>query len=236
MVSNLTGLVAQDWQHVGMKGRMGDTCAFFDSARVNFTADSGAAMEVVLDAIEANNRYFAGQRSSQDVESWTYQMCSEYFNFQIAAPGDPYNIVPTVITAESFWENTCARRFPGLMPPLDVNSSPPALYTGWDKNFSNVMFTTGLRDPWHQVGMVLIKGMVPGAPSHRRMTEDVPASNEVLAGDRVFGIVFEKGRHCSDLMAGSKNAQRSVDLFVKALKVWLPSFRPESGRSERASS
>lgn len=234
--NNLTGLVAQDWQHTGLEGRMGDTCASFHSARVNFTADSGAALEVVLDAIEANNRYFAEQQpmSPQDMESWTSQMCSEYFNFQTAAPEDPYNIMPTIVTAESFWENTCARRFFWLRQPVDVNSSPPALYTGWDKNFSNVMFTTGLIDPWHQVGMVPIKSFVPGAPTDRRMIEEVPPCNEVLAGDQVFGIVFKKGRHCSDLMPGSKNAQRSVDLFVKALKVWLPSFRPKSGRSERA--
>lgn len=80
--------------------------------------------------------------------------------------------------------------------------------------------------------MVPSKGLIPGAPSYREMTEEVPPCNEVLADDRAFGIVFDDGGHCSDLIAGSEDAQRSVDLFVKALKVWFHSFRPKFGRRE----
>lgn len=231
--NHLQGLLAADWQYYGVKGRMGTTCAFLSATHPNFTTDPGAAMELMLDAIEANSRHFAShnearQRFPLDGESWEYQVCTEYFELRTAAPGDPYNVLSSVLTTENIWTNTCAQRFPWLTQPWDLKHMSPTVYAGWDKNSSNVMFTTGMRDPWHEASMVPSKGFIPGAPSHRKMTEEVPLCNEVLTGDQVFGIVFEKGRHCSDLMPGSENAQRSVDLFVKALKVWLPSFSPKS--------
>jgi hypothetical protein len=86
------------------------------------------------------------------------------------------------------------------------------------------MFTTGLVDPWHDLSMVPSEGLVPGSPRQRRMTDVVPAWDEAMAGDKVFGILFEDGRHCSDLVPGSEEMAASVKLFEKALKSWLPCF------------
>lgn len=152
LAGHLQSLVAADWQYYGVKGRMGTTCAFFDSTHPDFTADPGAAVELVLDAIEANNRHFAShdearQRFPLDVESWEYQVCTEYFEFRTAAPGDPYSVLSSVLTTENIRMNTRARRFPWLTQPSDLKHVSPSVYAGWDMNFSNVMFTTGMGDP-----------------------------------------------------------------------------------------
>jgi hypothetical protein len=65
---------------------------------------------------------------------------------------------------------------------------------------------------------------VPGSPRQRRMTDVVPACDEAMAGDEVFGILFENGRHCSDLVSGSEEMVASIELFEKAVRSWWPCF------------
>jgi hypothetical protein len=106
----------------------------------------------------------------------------------------------------------------------DLKSRAPSLYAGWDKNVSNVMFVTGRRDPWHDVSIAPSKGLVPDAPRDRTMTNKVPRCNGLMTGSEVFGIVLPEGKHCSDLIPGSRDVQEATGLFVKALKAWLPCF------------
>jgi hypothetical protein len=224
-------LVAADWQWLGMKGngRMAATCASIGSANFDSATQSRTAIETILDAIEANNRHLAGTSggsgmSHLDNQAWQYQVCTEYFHFRTTAPQDPYNIISTVLTEDNIWADTCARQYPWLNPPTDQDIRAPSLYVGWDKNISNTMFITGMRDPWHEVSIVPSNGLMPDAPRDRIMTDKVPRCNELMTGREAFGLVLPDGRHCGDLIAGSRDAQESTELFAKALEAWLPCF------------
>jgi len=229
VASQIRGLIAEDWQWEGLGGRMGTTCASIATADFEFGLTRALAIDTVLDAIEANDRYFSSRSQARrqfpfDAEAWAYQQCTEYFNFQTAAENDPYNILSSVFTAESVWATDCERRFTWLSPPSASEVSAPAKYAGWDKNVSRVMFTTGLQDPWHDISMVPSGGLVAGSPRHRKMTNIVPACDRAMSGDEVFGLVFESGRHCSDLVPGTKETARATELFEKALRSWLTCF------------
>jgi hypothetical protein len=56
------------------------------------------------------------------------------------------------------------------------------------------------------------------------MTSKVPRCNELMTGREVFGLMLPEGRHCSDLIAGSRDAEEATELFMKALEAWLPCF------------
>ena len=86
------------------------------------------------------------------------------------------------------------------------------------------MWTTGLKDPWHELSVVPSASLVPGAPN-RTATTRIPTCGKQLQEDQLFGLVFEEGRRGGDLTAGSKEAQEAVALFEEALKVWLPCFQ-----------
>jgi hypothetical protein len=231
VASHFTTLVAADWQWRGMgtNGRMAATCASIESAEFDSASHSSAAIETILDAVEANNRHFAGSSggsglSRLDEQAWQYQVCTEYFWLRTTAPHEPYNIISRILTTENLWADTCTRQYPWLNPPLDPKTRAPSLYAGWEKNVSNVMFVTGLRDPWHDVSIAPSKSLVPGAPRDRKMTSKVPRCNELMTGREVFGLMLPEGRHCSDLIAGSRDAEEATELFMKALEAWLPCF------------
>jgi hypothetical protein len=229
VVGQLQSLIAVDWQWKGLEGRMAPTCSAINAADFRSDLNTYTAMDTVLDAIEANNRYFASQSKAEqhfplDAEAWAYQSCTEYFNFQTAAENDPYNILSALFTKENMWADSCERQFPWLSPPSAGEVPAPARYAGWDKNVSRVMFTTGLEDPWHDISMVPSQGLVPGSPRQRRMTDVAPVCDKEMAGDEVFGLLFENGRHCSDLVPGSEEMLAATALFQKALRSWLPCF------------
>ncbi|KAM0710469.1 hypothetical protein Q7P35_002832 [Cladosporium inversicolor] len=229
VASHFRELIAADWQWRGMDadGRMGVTCASIRSAE--FDSASDTAIETILDAIEANNRHFAGTTggsglSQLDIQAWEYQTCTEYFQFRTAAPQDPHNIISTLLTTENIWADSCVRQYPWLDSPSDQKRKAPSRYAGWDRNVSNVMFVTGLRDPWHEVSIAPKKGLIRDAPFDRMVTDKVPRCNESMTGREVFGLVLPEGRHCSDLIPGSQDAEEATALFMKALEVWLPCF------------
>ena len=62
VASHFTTLIAADWQWRGMgtNGRMAVTCASIKSANFDSVSHSRTSIETILDAIEANNRHFAG--------------------------------------------------------------------------------------------------------------------------------------------------------------------------------
>lgn len=231
VASHFVQLIAADWQWRGLgnDGRMGVTCAAIRSADFDSKTTSHTAIETILDAVEANNRHFAGTTGGSglsllDNQAWQYQVCTEYFHLRTTAPQDPYNIISTMLTTESVWADNCARNYPWLKQPSDKELHVPSLYAGWDKNVSNVMFISGVHDPWHEVSIAPSNGLVPDAPRDRIMTDEVPHCGKPMDGREVFGLVLPEGRHCSDLIPGSEDARKATELFKKALEVWLPCF------------
>jgi hypothetical protein len=231
VASHFLELIAADWQWHGMdpNGRMTVTCASIETANFSSASQASTAIETILDAIEANNRHFAGTSggsglSQLDNLAWQYQTCTEYFQLRTTAAQDLYNIVSSIMTVENVWADNCARQYPWVSPPSDPKSRAPSLYAGWDRNVSNVMFITGLRDPWHEVSITPTKGLIPSAPCDRTVTNKVPRCNELMTGREVFGLILPKGKHCSDLIAGSQDAEAATKLFAQALESWLPCF------------
>ena len=163
VASHFVGLVAADWQWRGMDpdGRMAATCASIASANFDSASQTSTAIGIILDAIEANDRHFAGTSggsglSQLDNQAWQYQTCTEYFQLRTTAAPDPYNILSSILTTENVCAANCARQHLWLTPPSnesDLKSRALSLYAGWDRNVSNVMFITGLRDPWHDVSI-----------------------------------------------------------------------------------
>jgi hypothetical protein len=55
------------------------------------------------------------------------------------------------------------------------------------------------------------------------MTGVVPACDEAMAGDDVFGLLFENGRHCSDLVRDMM-AEQDGNSQVRPLSQWHAAF------------
>ena len=95
---------------------------------------------------------------------------------------------------------------------------------------SNLMATSGEIDPWRALSIHSTKDINPHAPD-RKTTQVVPACNEPPPQDEVFGIVYDGAVHVSDLRRRKVDPQGNVDkgleLFGKALDVWLPCFHPK---------
>ncbi|KAF2149981.1 hypothetical protein K461DRAFT_281239 [Myriangium duriaei CBS 260.36] len=222
---HLQNVVASDWQWKGWEGRMGVTCAALEDVRLD---DVDTALGKVLDAIEANNADYEDNIGKAfyplDGQTWQYQVCTEYPFFRTAA-NDEDNVLSEVVTAENIWANGCKLQFPWLKFPPDTSAQ--MRYTNWNHNVSNVMWTTGFKDPWHGLSMVPKKSLVPGAPTNRTTTKKVPACNVPMEGDKVFGLTFEEGRHCDDLYPGGKETALAVNTFSRALDEWLPCFRAQ---------
>ena len=225
VASHLMQIVAWDWQWYGMKGQMNVTCAKIQQADPEDGIDVQTSLTAVLDAIESNDKDSSGYGKEpfpMDRQSWQYQVCTEFPYFRTSAPESALNILSLFLTAEGIWDD-CARRFPWLHSPPDV--ATPLAYAGWNRSVGNVMWTTGMQDPWHGLSMAPTGSLVAGAPVHRHVTQQVPACARSLDDGEVFGLVLEHGRHCSDLQAGTDDARRAQELFQQALEVWLPCHR-----------
>jgi hypothetical protein len=103
-----------------------------------------------------------------------------------------------------------------LKPPSDLKTLAPSPYAGWNKNVSNVMFVTGLQDTWHHVSVAPSNSLVPGAPRDMMMMSKVPRFIELMSRRGVFGLIEPEGRHYSDLIAGSRDAEEATGLFLTA--------------------
>lgn len=220
----IAGVLAFDWQSEGMKGQMNATCHTLSQISLNTKHDLHRAVSTVLDIAIGNleERIGSGRQPYPlDVQSWTYQSCTEYPFLRTAAPDSEYNVISTHLTPENVWEDECRLRFPWLSFPPE-KMSVPLSYANWDKDVPNVMWTTGTADPWHGVSMIPRLSLRPDAPTHRKPTRQVPRCGEVAGDDKVFGLLFEGGRHGDDLRIASPQSRLAVDLFTEALNAWLP--------------
>lgn len=156
-----------------------------------------------------------------DGRSWNWQHCVENPNWQVANVSSPYNLLSASINAENSATAGCGANtsfpFPIPAPNLTANNK----YGRWKMQPSNVMFIDGDKDPWHTLSVHSTNTEI-GAPN-RSSTQDVPACNKPPPGDAVFGKLFPNGYHGADLVP-SPESRTAVELFSKALDVWLPCF------------
>ena len=97
----------------------------------------------------------------------------------------------------------------------------PNKYGGWHINPSKIVFTDGEYDPWRVLSPTFTE---PGSPN-RTTTPNIPQCNAPPPNDTVFGMVYPKQVHWSDL-SNLLDMPFAVgrNLFPNALEEWLPCF------------
>lgn len=129
----------------------------------------------------------------------------------------------------SLLENFCHSKFPYL--PNVPNVSDVLKYGGWNMNPSNTMFTNGELDPWRAMTIHADSGLNAEAPN-RMNTRTIPECNEPPPATEVFGILHPGVVHVPDFRRRwedeSGPVDESLELFRKALDLWLPCFQKSS--------
>jgi Serine carboxypeptidase S28 len=172
-------------------------------------------------------------RSMPDTVSWTWQLCTQFAQFQVSQYPSPKSIISRFYNVTAHEIHFCHALFPyaPALPRVDEILK----YGGWGMKPSNVMFTNGELDPWRSETVQADSGINPEALK-RRTTRVVPRCNEPPPGDEVFGVVYRGQVHTSDILRRAGNITGSpVDvglaLFGEALDAWLPCFKPKRADS-----
>lgn len=173
--------------------------------------------------------------------TWLWQGCSDMGNIVTAGSG---KITPAYATIEKLTED-CVFQFG------DVVANGPSLkmekYGGFKMNPSNVFFADGGSDP--------IRALTPNSDASGRVASStIPKAGATLSGNQFFGHVANGSYHtphtaCSAFLAigetkindaetreyndgypGACTAEVTAgqQLFLDALDVWLPDFKPHS--------
>jgi hypothetical protein len=180
---------------------------------------------------KADNAFFPGNpRTMPDTVSWTWQLCTQFAQFQVSQYPSPTNLISRFynVTAHSIY--FCHSLFP--YAPEYPQVQEILKYGGWGMRPSNVMFTNRELDPWRTEGVQADRGINLEALD-RKTTSVVPRCNEAPPGDQVFGVVYEGQVHTSDISRRAGDVTGPVDvglkLFGEALDVWLPCFKAKGG-------
>lgn len=193
------------------------------AAGLGATYGPRAAFAGVLYATALHTRYSADFQAPPeplgDNNAWQWQSCTEYGNWMVANSSSPNNILSRLIDVEhaeiaNCGSNSTFRSLSGVPSLPDVNK--PNKYGGWRMRPSNVMFTDGLKDPWHTIS-------VQSSEAKRETTRSVPQCNQPPTDGQVFGLTFPDGYHAKDLGFTAESGE-AVALFSKALDAWLPCF------------
>ncbi|KAK3112600.1 hypothetical protein LTR53_010950 [Teratosphaeriaceae sp. CCFEE 6253] len=159
--------------------------------------------------------------------SWRWQTSSEYGFYQVSNISSPYNLVSAFTNLNKWQAVDCNQQFGYPEMPSAPNIFLPNKYGGWTMAPSNVMFVNGAKDPWHTLSVQSTSTEI-GAPN-RTTTQDISACNQAPADDKVFGLVFADGYHCSDLDRG-EHARTAATLFAGESKVPCARSRRGCGR------
>ncbi|MCJ1288982.1 hypothetical protein MMC34_000513 [Xylographa carneopallida] len=165
-------------------------------------------------------------RAPGDAAAWYWQLCSEFGEFQVSSPHNAHNLVSRFYNVSGTEANMCRSMF--SYAPARPNIEAFLKYGGWDMRPSNVMFTNGAIDPIGTIGVQATTGHNPQA-LNRPSTMDVPRCGVPPPGNQVYGQVWPGQVHGSDfgpnqLTMSTAVAEAAVELFGKALDVWLPCF------------
>ncbi|ENI10418.1 hypothetical protein COCC4DRAFT_183081 [Bipolaris maydis ATCC 48331] len=167
-----------------------------------------------------------------NVLSWRWQACTQWGYFQPANLG-PYQLISKFNTLK-LENDQCHQLFNN--PPPSVFPEWPKVQEfnqemgGWQIRPSNTYWSSGEFDPWRPTGPLSQR---PDAPKVE-ITQEIPKCGVSTGKDKLFGKVVEGGVHASDFNTPGlgyniiPDSVNSRDLFIEALKEWLPCFRPKS--------
>jgi hypothetical protein len=181
---------------------------------------------VINKSIQDWNMFPQNPRTLPDTASWTWQLCTQFAQFQVSQFPSPHNLVSRFYNITNHEEWYCRGMFPYLKGKPEVEEI--LRYGGWKMRPGNVVWTNGGIDPWRTAGVQSYRGINPEALD-RPTTQEVPKCGESPEGMEVFGAVWEGQLHGSDLstrnvaFAGSP-VEKGLELFGRALDEWLPCF------------
>ncbi|OIW27854.1 hypothetical protein CONLIGDRAFT_682867 [Coniochaeta ligniaria NRRL 30616] len=189
--------------------------------------------------------YYDSITPQQDAHSWEWQVLSEMGLILSANGSSPYALGSKYVDhaySHSDIINSYFANFSGADIPAEPDNSYPMGFGGWRMTPSNTMFTNGEFDPWRAYGVASLEAELPDYPAFSSMTQDVPQCNsaDYLGGH--FGLVYPGGVHAEDMFSGlgeTRGSQNTTDpplkqgleLFLKALDVWLPCFNSSRGQT-----
>ncbi|MCJ1285832.1 hypothetical protein MMC26_005173 [Xylographa opegraphella] len=165
-------------------------------------------------------------RAPGDTAAWFWQLCSEFGEFQVSSPHNAHNLISRFYNVSGTEAHTCHSMFPYAPPRPAIDAF--SKYGGWLMQPSNTMFTNGALDPIGTIAIQATTARNPRAPD-RHSTVEVPRCGTPPPGGRVYGQVWPGQVHVSDFSTDPFSreavvAEVAVELFAKALDVWLPCF------------
>ncbi|MCJ1401788.1 hypothetical protein MMC11_005005 [Xylographa trunciseda] len=182
---------------------------------------------IIQKGISDYTKFPGNPRAPADAVAWHWQLCSEFGEFQVSSPHNAHNLVSRFYDVPGTEAHMCQSLLP--YAPARPNIAAFLKYGGWDMTPSNVMFTNGGIDPIGTIGVQATTAQNPQAPN-RPSTLDVPPCGVPPPGNAVYGQVWPGQVHGSDFSPNpftnsAAVAEAAVELFAKALDVWLPCFR-----------
>lgn len=161
--------------------------------------------------------------------SWVWQYCTEWGYFQSNNFG-PEELSSKFLTL-GFQQNFCYRNFPtahkdGVLPAHPRADAFNVEHGGFNMRPSNVYWSVGQWDPWRALTPFSTEDF---APKGVNITSEIPECGVETSQDELFGYILENETHGKDLdMTDNEQSRHSRDLFRRALKKWLPCFKPKS--------
>jgi len=177
-----------------------------------------------------------------DVASWEYQVNSQLGWIRASNPENVtiisqyFNIsYYQQLTEQQYLTNATIAELPDRPRVAETNK-----YGGWNINPSNTMFTDGEYDPWRAATVYSLESQL-GAPGNVPTTE-IPACGQPPKNGTRYGTIYPGRVHVPDLAeewylpdidADYSPLRIGLDLFTKALDVWLPCFGEDEADGTR---
>ena len=160
--------------------------------------------------------------------SWVWQYCTEWGYFMGNNFG-PHSLASKYLTL-GFQQEWCYRNFPtahktGVLPAHPRVDAFNAEHGGFNMRPSNVYWSEGQWDPWRVLTPFSTESF---APKGVNITTEIPECGVETSQDELFGYILENQTHGKDLdFTNNDQTRTSRDIFRRALKKWLPCFKPK---------
>ncbi|KAI8331297.1 peptidase S28 [Blakeslea trispora] len=144
--------------------------------------------------------------TNPDTAAWTYQTCTEYGYFQVAAPKGQPTIVSRKLDLKLF-ERGCKLFFGKNVPKRPKISKFNKKYEGWNIGLERILWIDGEYDSW------------------RELSVHSPAVDRSFDSDQTLSIIIPKATHCLNYNGITEKTPQYLrdiqELQYTTLKKWL---------------